>query len=316
VRILVVMDPPGAINPDGDTTLVIMMEALARGHEVAVCEPRHLELDGGEALAACTQVLAARKTRPVFDLGTTTRQALGSFQAVLMRKDPPFDIDYFTATLLLDRARDKTLLVNDTAALRTYNEKLAILGFPSLIAPTFVTRSVARLREILDELGGEMIAKPLDGAGGAGVFFVRGDDRNASVILETLTVGERRAVMAQRYLPAAREGDKRIILLDGEPIGAVLRVPRADEHRGNLHVGGAAVKTQLTARDRLICDEVGAACKAAGLYLVGLDVIGEHLTEVNVTSPTGMQEINRLEAHTGGARLEARFVDWLERKAA
>ncbi len=316
MRILVVMDPPGSINPDGDTTLVIVMQALSRGHEVAICEPRHLELDGPDAFAQTTKVLSAKKARPAFELGATGREALASFEAVLMRKDPPFDIDFYTATLLLDRAREQTLIINDPAALRTYNEKLAILNFPSLIAPTFVARSVTRLRELLEQLGGEMIVKPLDGAGGAGIFHVHRDDRNAGVIFETLTLGERRAVMAQRYLPAAREGDKRIILLDGEPIGAVLRVPRFDEHRGNLHVGGKAVKAPLTARDREICDEVGARCKAAGLYFVGLDVIGGQLTEVNVTSPTGVQEINRLEGHVGEARLEARFVDWLERKVA
>ncbi len=314
MRVLVVMDPPGAINPDGDTTLVLVMEALARGHEVAICEPRHLELDGPDVFAQVTTVTSARKARPAFELGATTRQGLASFQAVLMRKDPPFDIDYYTSTLLLDRARGQTLLVNDPAALRTFNEKLAILHFPTLIAPTYVARSVARLRELLEELGGEMIVKPLDGAGGSGVFYVRREDRNAPVIFETLTGGEKRAVMAQRYLPAAREGDKRIILLDGEPIGAVLRVPRADENRGNLHVGGSAVKAPLTARDREIVGLVGARCKAEGLYLVGLDVIGQQLTEVNVTSPTGVQEVNRLEGHTGAARLEARFVDWLERK--
>jgi glutathione synthase len=209
-----------------------------------------------------------------------------------------------------------TVVVNDSGALRSWNEKLAIFEFPELIARTFVTRSIARLRQILDLLGGEMIVKPLDGAGGTGVFLVRRDDRNATVIYETLTQNERRPVMAQQYLPAAREGDKRILLLDGEPIGAVLRVPRADEHRGNLHVGGTAVRSPLTARDREICDAVGAHCRKHGLYFVGLDVIGGHLTEVNVTSPTGAQEIDRLEGNEGAARIPARFVDWLERKLA
>ncbi len=314
LRILVVMDPPAAINPDGDTTLVMIMESLARGYEVGVCEARHLELDGPEAWATVTTVVKAVRARPAFELGATKRQPLSAFQAVLMRKDPPFDIEYFTATLLLDRARGKTLVVNDPPALRTYNEKLAIFEFPKLIAPTFVTRSLTRLRELVDELGGEMIVKPLDGAGGSGVFHVRREDRNMLVIFETLTHGEKRAVMAQQYLPAAREGDKRILLLDGEYLGSVLRVPRADENRGNLHVGGNAVRSPLSPKEQQICDEVGAFCKKVGLYFVGIDVIGGVLTEVNITSPTGIQEANRLEGHTGKDRLEARFVDWLTQR--
>ncbi|MEO6950293.1 MAG: glutathione synthase [Polyangia bacterium] len=316
MRILVVMDPPELVNPDGDTTLVIMMEALGRGHEVAICEPRHLELDGEHTFATVTRVEKAERARPPFVLSAGRREALSSYQVVLMRKDPPFDVDYFTSTLLLDRARGRTLVVNDPASLRTWNEKLAIFEFPKLIAETYVTRSVARLRELLGQLGGEMIVKPLDGAGGAGVFFVKQEDRNAQVIFESVSMGERKWVMAQRYLPAAREGDKRILLLDGEPIGSVLRVPRSDDNRGNLHVGGSAVRSPLSSREQQICDEVGAWCKQHGLYWVGLDVIGGHLTEVNITSPTGVQEINRLEGHSGKAMLESRFVDWIERRVA
>ena len=316
MRLLVVMDPPELVNPDGDTTLVVVMEALRRGHEVAICEPKHLDLDGAHTYATVQQVHEAARERPPFVLAAGKREALGAFQAVLMRKDPPFDVDYFTSTLLLDRAKATTLVINDPASLRTWNEKLAIFEFPGLIADTYVTRSVARMRELLGQLGGEMIVKPLDGAGGAGVFFVKKEDRNAQVIFESVSQGERKWVMAQRYLPAAREGDKRILLLDGEPIGSVLRVPRADDNRGNLHVGGSAVHAPLSPREKQICDEVGAWCKLHGLYWVGLDVIGGHLTEVNITSPTGVQEINRLEGHTGKATLEARFVDWIERRVA
>ena len=314
MRILVVMDPPELVNPDGDTTLVVMMEALRRGHEVALCEPRHLDLDGAHTYAMVRKVESAARARPPFVLAPSQREALGAFQVVLMRKDPPFDVDYFTSTLLLDRAKATTLVINDPASLRTWNEKLAIFEFPGLIAETYVTRSVSRMRELLDQLGGEMIVKPLDGAGGAGVFFVKKEDRNAQVIFESVSQAERKWVMAQRYLPAAREGDKRILLLDGEPIGSVLRVPRADDNRGNLHVGGSAVRAPLSPREKQICDEVGAWCKQRGLYWVGLDVIGGHLTEVNITSPTGVQEINRLEGHTGRATLESRFVDWIERR--
>jgi glutathione synthase len=320
MQLLVVMDPPSRMQPEGDTTLVIIEAALARGHGVWCCLPDALGLtsEGPSqvTVTAAWPVERTSRTVPALTLGRPARRRLDEHDVVLMRKDPPFDIDYYTSTLLLDRARDTTLVVNDPTALRACNEKLAILDFPDLIAPTFVTRSIARLRELLEQLGGEMIVKPLDGAGGAGVFYVTRSDRNASVILESLSQGERKLVMAQKYLPAAREGDKRILLLDGEPIGSVLRVPRADEHRGNLHVGGAAVRAPLTARELEICAQVGSRCQAQGLVFVGLDVIGGHLTEVNVTSPTGIQEANRLEGHEGAARLEARFVDWLERKLA
>ena len=316
MKVLVVCDPPEAIYPEGDTTLVFVIELITRGHTVALCQPHHLELDGPELHTTAMPVVSATRARPPFSLGPAERVAVSGYQAVLMRKDPPFDLDFYQATLLLERARGTTVVVNDPAALRAWNEKLAIFEFPRLIARTFVTRSIPRLRQLLSELGGEMIIKPIDGAGGTGVFLARSDDRNAGVMFETLTHDGQRLVMAQEYLPAAREGDKRILLLDGEPVGAVLRVPRADEHRGNLHVGGTAVRTSLTPRDQEICHEVGRRLREAGLWFVGLDVIGGRLTEVNVTSPTGVQEIDRLEGHQGGARLAARFVDWLERRTA
>lgn len=296
MRVLVLMDPWEKLNPKTDTTLVIVEEARARGHEVAWCEPRALFLDGPEVWA---------------DLEGGPRP-LAAYDAVLMRKDPPFDLDYYFATLLLERARGRTLLVNDPRGLRDANEKLYIFNFPELIAPTRVLRRVAALKQWLTELGGEMIVKPLDACGGAGVFHVRAEDRNTNAILETCTANETKWVMAQKYLPEARQGDKRILLLDGEPLGAVLRVPRADETRGNLHVGGTATRTALTERERAICAQVGARLKQEGLYFVGLDVIGGMLTEVNVTSPTGIQEIDHLE----GTQLEARVVDWLERAVA
>jgi glutathione synthase len=309
VRILVVMDPVERIHPSTDTTLMLITEARERRHEVHVCLPESLTLDGGEPFGDTRLVgRAGRELRPCVELGDPSRRALAEFQVVLMRKDPPFDLEFYFTTLLLERARGKTLVVNDPRGLREANEKLYIFNFPSLIAPTRVTRNQDELRRFLALQGGQMIVKPLDGCGGSGIFHVRAEDRNTNAILETITDNGRKLVMAQAYLPEAREGDKRIILLDGEPIGAVLRVPRADETRGNLHVGGTATQTTLTARDRQICAEVGARCKADGLWLVGLDVIGGWLTEVNVTSPTGVQEIDRLE----GAHLESDIVDWLE----
>jgi len=202
--------------------------------------------------------------------------------------------------------------VNDPRGLREANEKLYIFGFPQLIAPTRVTRSIDGLKRALAHFGGQMVVKPLDGCGGSGVFHVQAADRNTPSILETVSAGGTKLVMAQKYLPEARTGDKRILILDGEPIGAVLRVPREDDVRGNLHVGGQARATELDARDHEICRTLAQRLRADGLAFVGIDVIGGYLTEVNVTSPTGIREIDRLT----GDRIEARVVDWLERATA
>jgi len=310
MTLLVVMDHPDRLNPGTDTTLTII-EAVRRRAPVWICRPEQLALDGDQVLATAAPLEAADRTaRPPLTWGREETKPLSDFAAVFMRKDPPFDLDYYFATLLLERARGRTFLVNDPRGLREANEKLYIFNFPSVIAPTVVTRSMDRLRAFLREHDGEMVVKPLDQCGGMGVFHVRADDRNTNAILETVSDCGQKLVMAQKYLPAARQGDKRILLLDGEPIGAVLRVPRADETRGNLHAGGRAEKTELDARDQEICRVVGARCRADGLYFVGLDVIGGCLTEVNVTSPTGVQEIDRLD----GVKLEERVADWLVAK--
>lgn len=311
MKLLFIVDPPASMNPRTDTTLTFIEEALKRGHTVEVCDPRVLRMAGAEVWADATALVGADRERPpTLRLGATQARPLSFYSAVLIRKDPPFDLDYYFATLLLERARGQVLLVNDPRGLREANEKLYIFNFLSLIADTWVTRSIAELKQHLAELGGEMIVKPLDGCGGAGVFHVRTDDRNTNAILEAATDAGKKLVMAQRYLSAARQGDKRILLLDGQPIGAVMRVPRPDETRGNLHVGGRPEKSRLDARDLEICAEVGPRCRQDGLYFVGLDVIGGYLTEVNVTSPTGVQEIDRLDE----VRLEARFIDWLEQR--
>jgi glutathione synthase len=313
MRVLVVMDDPAGWNPQADTTLVIVEALRARGATVDWCHPKQLELDGPDAVAYVQHIQStSRTTRPCITWHSGVRMHLHEYQAVLMRKDPPFDIDYYFATHLLERARGRTLLVNDPRGLRDANEKLYIFNFPELIARTRVTRSIEALRQFLKEQNGQMIVKPLDGCGGMGVFHVRAEDRNTGAILETATACGEKLVMAQEYLPEARQGDKRILLLDGEPLGAVLRVPRPDETRGNLHVGGTATKTTLDEREQRIAAEVGARCVKDGLYFVGLDVIGGRLTEVNVTSPTGVQEINRLD----GVVLEDRIADWLYRRAA
>jgi glutathione synthase len=228
-----------------------------------------------------------------------------------MRKDPPFDMKFFFTTHVLSLIDEsQCFLLNHPRGLREANEKLYALRFPEQIPQTLVASDMRTLKAFMAELGGEMIVKPLDGCGGSGVFYLRAEDRNTNSILEAATDNGRRLVMAQRYLPEIRQGDKRIIVLDGEPLGAVLRVPLESETRGNIHVGGRVVKTDVTSRDREICAALAPSLRADGLYLVGLDVIGNYLTEVNVTSPTGVQEINRLD----GVRLESRVVDFVEQR--
>jgi glutathione synthase len=226
-----------------------------------------------------------------------------------MRKDPPVDVAFHQATWILERARGQTLLINDPRGLRELNEHLAMLELPDLTPPTIVTRNQARLREFLAEQGGAIVIKPVDGYGGLGIFVVRAGDPNASSIFETATAAGRQWTMAQRYLPAAAAGDKRILLIDGAPVGAVLRVPAATEARGNLHVGGTAVATTVTAEDQRLIDAVAPMLRRHGQVLVGLDVIGGLLTEVNITSPTGIRHMDRVN----GGNHAARVIDWIER---
>jgi glutathione synthase len=243
-------------------------------------------------------------------LGPQASVPLRSCHAVFMRKDPPIDLDYYFATLLLERARGKTTIINDPRGLREHNEKLAILDYPQLTPPTVVTRETVRLRSFLAEQGGEMVVKPLDASGGFGVFHVRQGDTNTGAILEQATNLGRRWTMAQRYLPEVRSGDKRILLVDGEPLCAVLRVPAPDDARGNLHVGARAMPTKIEGRDLEIVRAVGPRLREAGHFFVGLDVIGGYLTEINVTSPTGIMEANTLY----GEQYENKVIEILERK--
>jgi glutathione synthase len=227
-----------------------------------------------------------------------------------MRKDPPFDLDYYFATLLLERARGSTLIINDPRGLREQNEKLAVLEYPDLCPPTIVTRETTRLRTFLAEQGGEIVVKPLDASGGFGVFHVRKGDPNTGAILEQATQLGRRWTMAQKYLPEVRKGDKRILLCDGEFLCAVLRVPAPDDARGNLHVGAKPMATKLDERDAEIVRVLGPRLRAAGHFFVGLDVIGGWLTEINVTSPTGILEANVLYNDA----YEVKVVERLEQK--
>jgi glutathione synthase len=310
MKLLSVMDPLARINIAGDTTFALMLEAQARGHEFWFCEPQHLGLEHDRPVAAAWPVTVRRVTGDHYLLGPQATVPLDGFDAVLMRKDPPFDLDYYFATLLLERARGLTLVVNDPRGLRDSNEKLAVLNFPKLTPPMIVTREAARLRAFLAEQGGEMVIKPLDASGGFGVFHVRQGDPNTGSILEQATNLGRRWTAAQRYIPEVRKGDKRILLVDGEPLCAVLRVPPPDEARGNLHVGAKPAATELDDRDRAIVDALAPHLRDRGFFFVGLDVIGGWLTEINVTSPTGILEANVLY----GARFETKVVEKLEEK--
>jgi glutathione synthase len=308
LKIAVVMDPVDKIHIDKDTTFVLMLEAQRRGHEIHFLELDDLFIRGGTVHGQYRR-LQLERAIPHYALGDFTTGALEDFDSVWMRKDPPFDMKFFFATHLLSLIDSrKCFVMNHPQGLREANEKLYALRFPEQIPQTLVSSSMDRLKAFMAELGGEMIIKPLDGCGGSGVFYLNDQDRNTNSILEAATDNGQRLVMGQRYLPEIRQGDKRIIVLNGEPLGAVLRVPLEFESRGNIHVGGTCVKTEVTERDREICAALAPLLRADGLYFAGLDVIGSFLTEVNVTSPTGIQEINALDH----VRLESNVVDFVE----
>ena len=312
-RFLFVMDPLSQVLVDKDTTFAFMLEAVARKHEVYFAGLKDLVARGHQPYAFARRCEVARATPHYKFLDEGDDYQLEHFHAIFMRKDPPVDAQFAYAAMLLALADTRrTFVINRPNALLTANEKLYQLNFPEVIPPTLVTYEVTRLRKFMAEQGGQMIVKPLGGHGGEGVFLVSVGDRNLGAILETVTRFETQPIMAQRYIPEVRNGDKRLIVLNGEPIGGTLRVPRDDEHRGNIHVGGTCVKAEITARDREICRVLKPRLERDGLYFVGLDIIGDYLTEVNVTSPTGVQEVDRLD----GVVLEAQVIDFVESRVA
>lgn len=313
MRVLVIIDPPSSLRPRSDTSVAIMDECLLRGHSVFVCEPQDLSLRDNRPFADVQAVQAvSRETAPAVTVASGTEQLpLSHFHAVLMRKDPPFDATYLQSTQILEYARGQTFLMNDPRGLREANEKLYIFRSPDLIADTIVTRKMDEIRAFQAKLGCDIVVKPIDGFGGSAVFRLRAGDSNVSAILEVSTHGGKRWVMAQRYLPEGKQGDKRILLLGGEPIGCLLRVPQGGDLRSNMVIGGLATASTLTARDLEICARVRPRLLQDGLHFVGLDVIGTYLTEINVTSPTGVQAIDRLL----NTRLENQIVDYLEKNA-
>ena len=312
-RYLFVMDPLATMLVDKDTTFAFMLEAIARGHEVYFSALRDLVARGHQPFAFARRCEVARGIPNHKFLDEGADYQLEHFHAIFMRKDPPVDTAYAYAAMLLALADTRrTFVMNRPAALLTANEKLYQLNFPEVIPPTLVTYEVVRLKKFMAEQGGQMIVKPLGGHGGEGVFLVSVGDRNLGAILETVTRFETQPIMAQRYIAEVRNGDKRLIVLNGEPIGGTLRVPRDDEHRGNIHVGGNTIKAPVTRRDREICRVLRPRLEHDGLYFVGLDIIGDFVTEVNVTSPTGVQEIDRLD----GVNLEGKVIDFVESRVA
>jgi glutathione synthase len=313
LRLLYVMDPLSHVLVDKDTTFAFMLEGQRRGHEQYYCgiEDLFIEKTVPQTRARRAEV---RRGNPHYTLFEERSGPLAGYDVVFMRKDPPFDMTFFFATQVLGLVDPRaTLVVNDPRGLLVANEKLYALNFPDVIPDSLVSAEPTRLKAFMESLGGEMIVKPLDGCGGAGVFHVHRSDRNLNAILEMSTLDGKRLVMAQRYLPAVREGgDKRLIVLGGEPLGAIRRVPREDESRGNIHVGGRVERSPVDDRDREICRAMAPRLAADGLYFVGLDIIGGYVTEVNVTSPTGVQEIDRLD----DVCLEARVLDFVEAEAA
>ena len=309
MNLLFVVDPLASLKPYKDSSVAMMRAAVARGHEVHACEARQLYVRLGRVCADCD----ALDVLPGDDWFRVRRQresTLGDFDAVVMRTDPPVDIDYLLATHLLGIAEQNgARVLNKPAALRDFNEKLAILNFPAFIAPTLVAAQAVEIEAFLIEHG-DVIVKPLTEMGGAGIFRLTVADPNRNAILETLTQRGRRAIMAQRYLPEIRDGDKRILLIEGEVVPwALARIPQPGETRGNLAAGGTARAQPLSERDREIAEALAPWARDRGIFLAGLDVIGDCLTEINVTSPTGFQEIAAQTGHD----VAAQFIAALER---
>jgi glutathione synthase len=308
LTVAVQMDPIDKIDISGDSTFALMLEAQSRGHGLLYYGPRDLTFRENKITARVRPLHVRAVQGDHFALGDGFVYDLSAADVVLMRQDPPFDMSYITATHILERIHPKTLVVNNPAQVRNAPEKLFVTEFPDFIPPTLISSDSREIREFREQHK-DIILKPLYGNGGAGVFRVRPDDENLGALLEMFTAFYREPVIVQRYLPDVRKGDKRIILVDGEFAGAINRVPAAGEARSNMHVGGRPEKTELSSRERDICAAIGPELKRRGLIFTGIDVIGDYMTEINVTSPTGIHEVKRF----GGADIAALVWDAIER---
>ncbi len=294
LKIAFQMDPIDAVDIDADSSFRIAEEAQARGHSLFYYTPDKLAYQEGRITARGWPLTVRRQRGDHFTLGDGAEVDLADFDVVWLRQDPPFDMSYITTTHLLDRIHPETLVVNDPFWVRNYPEKLLVLDFPDLTPPTTVARDLATLKAFKARHG-DIILKPLYGNGGAGVFRLTPEDRNLNSLHELFAVLNREPLIAQKFLPDVAAGDKRIILVDGEPVGAINRVPAEGETRSNMHVGGRPEKVGMTERDREICARIGPLLREKGQIFVGIDVIGGWLTEINVTSPTGIQELERFD---------------------
>jgi glutathione synthase len=294
LKIGIVMDPIESITPYKDSSLAMLLEAARRDAEIHYFQQRDLKLVGGAAFGQSTLLEVRDDNDDPYTAGATQEVALGDLDVLLMRKDPPFDMEYVYTTYILDRAvAAGALVVNDPQALRDMNEKAYTAWFPECTPLTLITRSIEEMRSFLAEQE-YIVAKPLDGMGGKSIFAIRKGDKNANVIFETLTDDGRQFAMAQVFVPEIKAGDKRILLIDGEPVPfALARIPSGDDHRGNLVMGATGVGQPLSDGDLAICERVGPALRDAGVVFAGIDVIGDYLTEVNVTSPTGIRELDK-----------------------
>jgi glutathione synthase len=292
LKVAVQMDPVEGININSDTTFLMMETAQERGHTLWVYTPDRLSLEEGKVTARGRPVTMRREIGNHFTAGAPEVRDMSGFDVVLMRQDPPFDMAYITATHFLEKIHPQTLVVNNPAEVRNAPEKLFVTGFEGVQPPTLITSDIEAIYDFRARHG-DMVLKPLYGGGGSGVARLKADDPNLDALLELHAMIGREQVIAQKFLPAVSKGDKRILLVDGEPVGAVNRVPAAGQVRSNLRVGGTAEQVELTARDKELCAIIGPELKARGLLFVGIDVIGEYLTEINVTSPTGAQQLKR-----------------------
>ena len=309
MKIAFQMDPIGPIDINADSTFRLAEEAQARGHELFYYTPDKLAYDQGRVTARGWPLTVQRVAGDHFALGEEQTVDLSEFDVVWLRQDPPFDMFYITTTHILDRLMPDTLVVNDPFWVRNYPEKLLILDFPDLMPPTAIARDIETIKAFRAQHG-DVIVKPLYGNGGAGVFHLPPEDRNLNSLHEMFTGFSREPLIVQKFLPEIKLGDKRVILVDGEPVGAINRVPAKGETRSNMHVGGRPEKIELSARDREICERIGPLLREKGQVFVGIDVIGQYLTEINVTSPTGIQELERFD----GVNIAGKIWDAIEAK--
>ena len=311
MKVAIQMDPVGAININADSTFRLAEEAQARGHSLFYYTPEHLSYQEGRVMARGQSLTVRREQGNHADLGPMEEVDLADFDVVWLRQDPPFDMFYITTTHLLERLSPGTLVVNDPFWVRNFPEKLLVLNFPELTPPTAIARDLETIKAFREKHG-DVIVKPLYGNGGAGVFRITPEDRNLASLHEMFTGFSREPLIVQKFLPAVSKGDKRVILVDGEPVGAINRVPAEGETRSNMHVGGRPEKVGLTERDLEICAAIGPLLKEKGQIFVGIDVIGDWLTEINVTSPTGIQELERFD----GVNIAGKIWDAIEARRA